>query len=62
MRKYIAIAILGLIGATTASALEVKGYKTERDNAKWSQFPNKLITVVKSDIINITKNSYKLPL
>jgi hypothetical protein len=42
--------------------IEVKGYKTERDNAKWEQFPNKLITVVKKDIIDIIKNSYELRL
>lgn len=42
--------------------IEVKGYKTERDDAKWTQFPNKLITIVKKDIINITKNSYELRL
>ena len=42
--------------------VEVKGYKTERDDAKWSQFPNKLLTVVKKDMINIIKNSYELRL
>lgn len=42
--------------------VEVKGFKTERDDAKWSQFPKKLITVIKVDIISIIKNTYKLPL
>jgi len=42
--------------------VEVKGYKTERDEAKWLQFPNKLIIVEKRDIISISKNNYRLPL
>jgi len=44
------------------SYVEVKGYKTERDTAKWIQFPEQLITVQKQDIISINKNTYKLPL
>ena len=42
--------------------IEVKGYKTERDSAKWEQFPEKLLTVQKQDIINIRKDVYILPL
>lgn len=42
--------------------IEVKGYKTERDDAKWSQFPKKLLTIQKQDILNINKNTYTLPL
>jgi len=42
--------------------VEVKGYKTERDIAKWAQFPNKLITIFEKDIISIAKNTYKLPI
>jgi len=42
--------------------VEVKGFKTERDSAKWEQFPKQLIIVQKQDIISINKNSYILPL
>jgi hypothetical protein len=42
--------------------IEVKGYRTERDNAKWSQFPKQLIIVEKKDIVNIIRNQYTLPL
>lgn len=42
--------------------VEVKGYKTERDSAKWEQFPNKLLVIQKQDILNISNNIYKLPL
>lgn len=41
--------------------VEVKGYKTDRDEAKWNQFSNKLILVQKSDIIAIDNKCYKLP-
>jgi hypothetical protein len=30
--------------------VEVKGYETEKDKAKWSQFPKKLIVLRKSDL------------
>ena len=42
--------------------VEVKGFQTERDDAKWQQFPDKLIIVKKQDIINIQRNTYTLPL
>ena len=42
--------------------IEVKGYKTERDSAKWDQFPKQLIVVQKQDIISIKQNAYILPL
>lgn len=42
--------------------IEVKGYKTERDSAKWEQFPKQLIVVQKQDIMSIKKNTYILPL
>ena len=41
--------------------VEVKGYKTDRDEAKWNQFPNKLILVQKPDIVAIDSKCYKLP-
>ena len=40
--------------------VEVKGYKTDRDAAKWTQFPNKLIIIEKKDIIAINRNVYTL--
>ena len=40
--------------------VEVKGYKTERDVAKWQQFPNKLRLILKEDIIQIQKNEFVL--
>jgi hypothetical protein len=42
--------------------IEVKGYQTERDDAKWKQFPNKLIVIKKEDIIKIQQSTYRLPL
>jgi hypothetical protein len=42
------------------SYVEVKGYKTEQDDAKWKQFPKKLLTVVKKDIDNIKKDCYNI--
>jgi hypothetical protein len=42
--------------------VEVKGYKTERDSAKWEQFPKQLIVVQEQDIMSIRKNIYTLPL
>ena len=38
--------------------VEVKGYQTERDNAKWEQFPNSLRLILKEDIMNIRKNDF----
>lgn len=40
--------------------VEVKGYKTERDEAKWSQFPKHLLKIVKEDIIRIRRNEFAL--
>ena len=40
--------------------VEVKGYKTERDTAKWEQFPEQLLVVQKQDIINIQRNKFEL--
>lgn len=42
------------------SYVEVKGFKTERDDAKWQQFPKKLLIVIKKDIDNIKKNCYTI--
>lgn len=41
--------------------VEVKGYETERDKAKWSSFPKKLLVIRKEDIAKIDKNVYTLP-
>jgi hypothetical protein len=38
--------------------VEVKGYQTDRDNAKWNSFPNNLRLILKKDIINIRKNNF----
>ena len=38
--------------------VEVKGYQTDRDNAKWEQFPNSLRLILKEDIMNIRKNDF----
>lgn len=40
--------------------VEVKGYKTERDEAKWSQFTKKLLVVDKKDIPKLLNDTYKL--
>lgn len=40
--------------------IEVKGYKTERDDAKWKQFPLKLLIVDKVAIDKIVKNCYNI--
>lgn len=41
--------------------VEVKGYKTERDDAKWNQFPHKLLVVDAKDINNLINDTYVLP-
>lgn len=38
--------------------VEVKGYETERDQAKWSAFPKKLRIIKKEDILAIRKQSF----
>lgn len=40
--------------------VEVKGYKTVRDDAKWQQFPKKLLIVDKKDIDMIKKDCYNI--
>ena len=40
--------------------VEVKGYKTDRDDAKWQQFPNKLLVVDKKAIDRIKQDSYTI--
>jgi len=39
---------------------EVKGYKTDRDKAKWSQFPHQLLIVQKQDIERIRNGTFSL--
>lgn len=41
--------------------VEIKGYETERDRAKWSQFPKKLLIIRKKDIIDIRKKCFVRP-
>ena len=38
--------------------IEVKGYETERDRAKWSAFPKQLRVIRKTDIIQIRKQCF----
>lgn len=40
--------------------VEVKGYKTDRDDAKWRDFTHKLKIIFKEDIYKIRKNCYNL--
>lgn len=42
--------------------VEVKGYKTDRDDAKWKQFPKKLLVVDKNSIDRIKKDCYTIEL
>ena len=42
--------------------IEVKGYETERDRAKWSQFPNALCVIKECEIMQIRENIFKGPL
>jgi len=44
----------------TNEYVEVKGYKTERDTAKWEQFPERLRVILKEDIIRIRQNNFVL--
>jgi hypothetical protein len=39
--------------------VEIKGYETERDRAKWLQFPEKLCIIKEREIKQIRKNSFK---
>lgn len=38
--------------------IEIKGYETERDKAKWKQFPKKLKIVRKKEIYEIRKGTF----
>ena len=40
--------------------VEIKGYKTDRDIAKWNQFPLKLLIVEKQSILKIEKDTFQL--
>lgn len=40
--------------------VEVKGYETDKDLAKWKSFPKKLVKIFKKDIDLIRKNNYNL--
>lgn len=40
----------------TDEYVEIKGYKTEKDEAKWSQFPKKLIVLEKQDLLDLKIN------
>jgi hypothetical protein len=42
--------------------VEVKGFQTKKDEAKWMAFPHKLLIVKKSEINRIKKNTYTLDL
>lgn len=39
--------------------VEVKGYETDRDRAKWSSFPRSLTIIRKADIIEIRRGTWK---
>jgi hypothetical protein len=41
--------------------VEIKGYQTDRDTAKWQQFPKQLVILKKADILNIKNKVFKLP-
>lgn len=38
--------------------VEVKGYKTKRDVAKWHKFPRRLCVIMKNEILLIRKNAF----
>ena len=40
--------------------IEIKGYKTERDDAKWNQFPLKHAVIMKEEIKSIERNDFNL--
>lgn len=40
--------------------VEVKGFKTDRDDAKWKQFPKKLITIMDDEISAIRRHEFTL--
>jgi hypothetical protein len=39
--------------------IEVKGYETDRDRAKWLQFPKKLRIIKENEILQIRKNCFR---
>ncbi|NDG30463.1 hypothetical protein EB118_10385 [bacterium] len=45
----------------TETYVEVKGYETDRDRAKWNQFPKKLLVIKKKEISDIRKNCFVRP-
>lgn len=42
--------------------VEIKGYETEKDKAKWGKFPHRLIVLRQKDIDKIRKDNFSLPL
>ncbi len=40
--------------------VEIKGYQTDKDDAKWEQFPHNLIVLKRSQIDRIKKRTFKL--
>jgi hypothetical protein len=40
--------------------VEIKGYKTERDDAKWEQFPFTLVKIMKEEIKSIKRNDFDI--
>ena len=40
--------------------VEIKGYKTERDEAKWNQFPLKHVVIMKDEIKSIQRNDFDI--
>jgi hypothetical protein len=38
---------------STQEYIEIKGYKTDKDTAKWNQFPKKLKIIMKRDLIDL---------
>ena len=40
--------------------VEVKGYETDKDRAKWRDFPHKLIVLKHKDISSIRNNTFRL--
>jgi hypothetical protein len=40
--------------------VEVKGFETERDRAKWTHFPEELIVLRKKEIEEIKKGTFRL--
>ena len=42
--------------------VEVKGYETDRDNAKWQAFPHKLLVIRREQIEQITRGQFDIKL